>query len=273
MATTSGVTTASSLIRHAAGVELNAERYADPDAVRFEADGAYAQVLTGSRTWMLDWAFEPGRDQAAQQVLAAALGAATDGRPVQVWVRQPTAAHDEIAAALDLHPYRDLFELRVPLPLPEPPPPLEWQPFRPGVDEQAWLEVNNRAFDWHPEQGGWSIDQILEEEAEPWFDPAGFVMHWVDGRLAGFCWTKIHPATDDDPLLGEIYVIGADPSFAGKGLGGALTATGLDWMHRQRGVRVGMLYVDGDNDRAVRLYDRLGFTRHHVDRSYAPWSD
>jgi mycothiol synthase len=255
-------------------VDLNAERSADPEAVRFDAGDAYAQVLPGLRTWMLDWAFEPGAEAAAHRVLADALAVADDGRPVQVWVREPSAGHDAIAAEHGLAPSRDLLELRVPLPLPEPPPPLDWQPFRPGVDEAAWLEVNNRAFDWHLEQGGWTIEQILEEEAEPWFDPAGFVMHWVDGRLAGFCWTKIHPSTleqgpDGDPMLGEIYVIAADPDFAGRGLGGALTATGLDWMHRQRGARVGMLYVDADNTAAVRLYDRLGFTRHHTDRAYA----
>jgi mycothiol synthase len=249
--------------------DVNAERYADPEAVRFRADGAYAQVLPGARTWMLDWAFAPGHEDEARGVLAEALGRASDGRPVQVWVRQPTPAHDSVAAGLGLEPSRDLHQLRVPLPLPEPPPPLDWQPFRPGVDEAAWLEVNNRAFDWHPEQGGWSLDQIREEEAEPWFDPAGFVMHWVDGRLAGFCWTKIHPPADGDPMLGEIYVIGADPDFAGRGLGGALTTTGLDWMHRRRGAPVGMLYVDADNTAAVRLYDRLGFTRHHTDRAYA----
>ncbi|MBW8827647.1 MAG: GNAT family N-acetyltransferase, partial [Acidobacteria bacterium] len=115
----------------------------------------------------------------------------------------------------------------------------------------------------------WSRDQITEHEREPWFDPAGFVMHWVDGRLAGFCWTKVHPADGGEPPLGEIYVIAADPDFAGRGLGRALTATGLDWMHRERAIDVGMLYVDADNAAAVHLYDRMGFTRHHTDRAYA----
>lgn len=246
---------------------VNPERYADPAASRHHAPGAYAQVLPGLHTWMLDWDFEPGAVDAGREVLRAAL-AETDGA-AQVWVREPTGEHDAIAASVGLRAGRDLYELRVPLPLREAAPRLEWQPFRPGLDEDAWLEVNNRAFSWHPEQGGWSRDQITEHEREPWFDPAGFVMHWVDGRLAGFCWTKVHPADGGEPPLGEIYVIAADPDFAGRGLGRALTATGLDWMHRERAIDVGMLYVDADNAAAVHLYDRMGFTRHHTDRAYA----
>ena len=46
-----------------------------------------------------------------------------------------------------------------------------------------------------------------------------------DGRLAGFCWTKVHD--DEEPPLGEIYVIAVDPDFVGRGLGRALTVAGL----------------------------------------------
>jgi mycothiol synthase len=221
------------------------------------------EVTSGHRTWALRVA---GRPDAADLRRALHEVAAAGGGPVQVWVTEPTADDDDVLASVGFVPSRDLFELRVPLPLDETTD-LAWRPFEPGRDDEAWLAVNNRAFDWHPEQGGWTLPMLRERLAEPWFDPAGFLVHERDGRLAGFCWTKVHD--DHDPPLGEIYVIAIDPDFAGAGLGRALTVAGLDWLHRARAVSTGMLYVDGSNTRAVALYDKLGFRRHHLDRAYA----
>jgi mycothiol synthase len=80
-------------------------------------------------------------------------------------------------------------------------------------------------------------------------------------------WTKVHD--DVSPRLGEIYVIGVDPAFQGRGLGRTLTLLGLEWMHRERGIDHGMLYVDAANGPAVAMYSRLGFTVDHTDRSFA----
>jgi mycothiol synthase len=188
--------------------------------------------------------------------------ATAGGGRLTVWVTEPTPATDAMAAEAGLSLGRDLLQLRRSLPAGEGPR-LDTRPFVPGQDEQAWLEVNNRAFATHPEQGGWDLSVITAREKEPWFDPDGFLLHEVDGRLAAFCWTKIHSPEG----LGEIYVIGVDPSFHGRGLGRAITLTALDYLSA-KGITIGMLYVDADNAAARALYDRLGFTRHHTDRSY-----
>ena len=110
---------------------------------------------------------------------------------------------------------------------------------------------------------------IRAREREVWFDADGFLVAFDDEGMAGFCWTKVHPADppDEPDALGEIYVIGADPRWHGRGLGRALTAGGLEWLGAQ-GLTTGILYVDGANEAAVGLYRALGFSDHRVDRAY-----
>jgi mycothiol synthase len=196
--------------------------------------------------------------------------AAAGGGLVVLWVFEPDQRDDEAAARAGFRHQRDLLQERVPLPLgeePKWPPGVEVRPFVPGQDDRAWLSVNNRAFADHPEQGGWVEATLERRMAEPWFDPKGFLLAFDADGLAGFCWTKVHPATDADPELGEIFVIGVDPSRQGSGLGRALVVAGLSHL-ADRGIRTGMLFVDGDNEAALRLYESLGFTIHRRDRAY-----
>jgi mycothiol synthase len=230
----------------------------------------YAQVTRSHHNWAIELVIDPHHRYEAlaigPQLMEEAVGVirSEGGGHVHWWVYKPTAAHDEIAAAAGLRRGRDLWQMRRALPVDEPFT-IETRAFEPGRDEDAWLEVNNRAFHWHPEQGGWTRETLDEREAEPWFDPAGFLLHERDGRLAGFCWTKVHAG--DDPPLGEIYVIAVDPDFSGRGLGKELTLAGLDHLHRE-GLEVGMLYVDATNEPATRMYRRLGFEVNHVDRAF-----
>lgn len=122
--------------------------------------------------------------------------------------------------------------------------------------EREWLRVNNEAFSWHPEQGGWDMARLHRAMDTEWFDPAGvlFLYGGENGdELAGFMWTKVHPGGE-----GEIYVVGLASAFRGKGLGGALVEMGLVHLRRV-GVPKVILYVEADNAPAVRRYEQLGF--------------
>ncbi len=185
-----------------------------------------------------------------------------DRGPVQLWIRHVRPGDDAVARRHGFEPYRDLWQLRCPLPRPRST--LTTRGFTPA-DLDDLVRVNDRAFAWHPEQGGRSADDLLRTMAEPWFDPDGLRLLHLEDRLAGFCWTKVH--ADHDPPLGEIYVIGVDPDFHGRGLGVPLTLAGLDWL-TDRGLTEAMLYVESDNDPANATYRRIGFTHHHTDRAY-----
>jgi mycothiol synthase len=198
--------------------------------------------------------------------------AGSGGGRLTFWAFDPSHQLDTTARDVGFVPARELHQLRTPLPLDEEPvwpDGVSLRPFRPGHDEPAWVEVNNRAFAGHPEQGDWTVELLRAREQEPWFDPDGFLLAIDADGLAGSCWTKIHPiAPPEEPeALGEIFVISVDPSRQGSGLGRALALAGLASLN-ERGVTTGMLFVDKTNKAAMRLYRDLGFVTTRIDRAY-----
>lgn len=232
----------------------------------------YAQVSRGGGSWALEYSVHPRHRSPGSRIGSDLVRAALDhisragGGHVHLWVAKPDREADLVAAGNGLTRGRDLLQLRRKLPAPPPAEAIKLRPFRPGQDESDWLDLNNRAFAWHPEQGGWDRETLARRQAESWFDPEGFLLaEGESGHLAGFCWTKVHE--DHEPPLGEIYVVAVAPEARGKGLGRSLVLSGLDLLAR-RGLGVAMLYVDASNAAARKLYDELGFSLDHVDRAY-----
>jgi mycothiol synthase len=182
---------------------------------------------------------------------------------VLVWAHGRHSRLRQPLRDLGFEPVRELYQVRRPLTdLPDDPPLPEGvkiRAFEPGADDAAWLVVNAAAFAAHAEQGRWTQRDLAARLAEPWFDPAGFLLAVRDGELLGYHWTKIHPDG-----LGEVYVLGIAPSAQKLGLGRALLVRGLRYL-AERGCPEVLLYVDGDNASARHLYERFGFTDYDVD--------
>jgi mycothiol synthase len=203
------------------------------------------------------------------------LARSPDGR-LRLWAHGAHPAATSLARRLGFERTRVLWQMRrsllAPIPDPQLPPGVTVRTFVVGQDEERWLAVNNRAFADHPDQGSWTLDDVKMRAAEAWFDPAGFFLAERAGDLVAFHWTKVHGATSEaghehDPI-GEVYVVGVDPSAQRLGLGPAMTLIGIRHL-RSLGLAQVMLYVDEGNTNAIRVYERLGFTHWDSDLSFS----
>lgn len=240
---------------------------------------AYAQISKGNESLAFELVLHPHHRYEMTTIGPELMDAALDvvrsegGGVVNWWVYEPTSAHRALADEAGMEQGRTLYQMRRSLPT-ERHATIETRAFVPGDDDETWLFVNNRAFADHSEQGGWTIDTFCQRQQEDWFDPDGFRIHERDGRMAGFCWTKVHRPDPDVHVgdeasagLGEIYVIAVDPDFHGLGLGSEMTLAGLDHL-AGKGITTGLLYVDAGNQGAVRMYEKLGFGVHSTNAAF-----
>lgn len=223
----------------------------------------------------------------------ARAGLAAGGPGARIWAHGNLEPARGLASKLGLVIVRELLQMR--RPLADLPPQRDAEgvtirTYQGPQDDAELLRVNNAAFSWHPEQGGWTEREIAERRDEPWFDPEGLFLAFgartrggpdsprtrggpdSSQRLLGFHWTKIHAGgLPDGSGLGEVYVVGVDPSAQGRGLGSVLTLTGLHHLATAlsgTSQPVVMLYVEANNSAAVNTYRKLGFEVAVVDAAY-----
>lgn len=201
------------------------------------------------------------------------------GGTLRLWSHGDLPGAKNIAEKSGFVRVRTVIQMRRSLndPIPELPQQIAIRSFLPGIDNEEWIALNNRAFVDHPEQGNWTARDLEVRTKEDWFDPQGFLISDENGVMTGFCWTKIHGGHthkhshnedehDHDPI-GEIYIMAINPDYSGKGIGRAVTIAGLRHM-RYQGIFSAMLYVDADNETAIKLYKSLGFTEWGRDVLY-----
>lgn len=217
--------------------------------------------------------------RARRRGIGAALvraGLAEGAAGTRIWAHGNLDAAQALAASLELKSVRELLQMR--RPLTDLPPLRTAEGVRIATyagprDDAELLRVNNAAFSWHPEQGGWTEHDLAERRNEPWFDPEGLFEAFDEhtGTLLGFHWTKVHApprGAGADAALGEVYVVGVDPAAQGRGLGSVLTLVGLHHL-AERSLPTVLLYVEADNSAAVATYRNLGFEVFGVDVAYA----
>jgi mycothiol synthase len=277
-------------LRHGGGDSLHL--LAEQDGARGLLGYAHLDISDASEGPSAELAVSPSaRRRGLGGKLIDELVRQADTHPgrLRLWAHGADAAANELAASHGFHRVRRLWQLRrslfAPLDPVDLPAGITLRSFDPQRDIEDWLALNAAAFIELPDQGGWTRADLEQRMSEPWFDPDGFLIAEAsDGRLVGFHWTKVHShghghhhiddathshAGDGRAVtsghahepIGEVYVVGVDPSMRGRGLGRSLTLAGLHHL-RHQGLPAALLYVDADNIAAISLYRSLGF---------APW--
>ncbi len=202
------------------------------------------------------------------------------GKSLRLWVHGEQEAAHSLAASFNFEKIRTVLQMSKSLTDIQPLLVLDKEiiirSFLPGIDSDAWLELNNKVFKDHPEQGGWQLSDLNHRLSEEWFDEKGFFIVEKNKQVIASTWTKVHGEHSHDhdgeashahPAIGEIYITAVDPEYAGLGIGKALTITALNYLKYQ-GLKDAMLYVDFDNKAALNLYDSLGFKLSSKDILY-----
>lgn len=195
-----------------------------------------------------------------------------------LWVHRVEQADQTLAYKLGFDIQRELaFMVRRMDERPEPrglPDGITVRTYRDGADDDAFLAVNNAAFEGHPENGRWDADDFGERKALDWFEPDDLLMAWRGDELVGFHWTKWHGHESDEvpahEPVGEVYVLAVAPPAQGQGLGRSLLEAGVGHLW-DRGCRQAILYVDCANTGALALYESAGFDHRYHDVCYERW--
>ena len=262
--------------------------YAPEDAsptVGEDLAGVAVVVLNGSEG-VLEIVVHPAyRNDGVGAILADKLVQVRGLQGLKAWSHGDHEAAADLAASYGYRAIRELWRMRLVRQAPPfddipvhrqqqypTPDGVRLRTFVPHQDEGAWVAANAAAFAHHPEQGALTLTDLQARMEEPWFDPAGFFLAVNDAdEILGFHWTKTHPARSGQAAMGEVYVVGVTPAAQGLGLGKTLTRQGIDHL-QNAGLRAIMLYVDADNEAAVSLYRKLGFTKWDSDVMYGPMS-
>ncbi|MEX2324571.1 MAG: GNAT family N-acetyltransferase [Nitriliruptoraceae bacterium] len=115
-------------------------------------------------------------------------------------------------------------------------------------------------------EAGWSADLVASRMALPWFRLDDVLLAVANDGVTvdGLHWMKRRDAT-----TAEVYNLAVHPRAHGRGLGRFLLEAGKRHMREAGHARM-ILWVDADNEPAVRLYQSAGFLPYSLDVMLSP---
>lgn len=164
------------------------------------------------------------------------------------WTRAPRLLHsDELSKAFGGGPHRTVLrmerELTTPIDVD-----LQTRAFT-DADAAEMVRINNEAFARHPDRANITEDALREQMRV-------LGNRYEDLRLieGGFCWAKRQSTSES-----ELFVLAVDDAHRHAGLGQKLLLATLEYVRTQHQVQRASLYVEFENVKAVKLYERNGF--------------
>ncbi len=237
-------------------VDARVGRWGRGDEIEALGVAAAHRAADGSVRWAAEAAVavRARSDAVEREVIELTTGLAPVAETVTLWSHRESQRR--VAEGIGYLTFRELLMMEVVLPAPPPEPRKDGalRPFIRDQDEALIAAINNDAFAGHRENDNMTVDTIVDLERQPWFDPAGLLIGEVRGAPVGFCWTKVLPDGS-----GEIYIIGVRTELHGTGIGRWLLLSGLENLATRHKLRTAFLWTEGDNRRAIRLYENVGF--------------
>jgi mycothiol synthase len=117
---------------------------------------------------------------------------------------------------------------------------------------EEWVAAYNASFAEHFRYVPATPDSTRHLLHQDGFEPDGLIVAYRDGAPVGFC------GNEGIGEEGLVVALGTAPAARGIGLGRALLRWSVAY-HAGRGRAQCVLLVDGENDRALRLYRSEGF--------------
>ena len=125
--------------------------------------------------------------------------------------------------------------------------------------DPAVLEVDRRAF-----AGFWRFDRLALREAKTATPSRRFRVAKLGGEIVGYA------VTGRAGQRGYLQRLAVDPAAQGRGVGSMLIHDSFDWL-RQRGADETLVNTQETNEKALALYERLGYRRQATGLLVLQW--